>query len=292
MRTVYKLILIALLAAGIAACNKQGANKDDDQVLATVNGTPITNSTYRAFLREQANGQEPELNPIQKASLVKQLVKLEIVAQAARKAGMDKTPDTQAELQLTGNDIMAQALLQDYAKKHQPSEADIKAAYDQKVKAMDTHQYKARHILVTDQAQAKDIIAKLGKGANFATLAKTYSLDKQSAKDGGELGDWFSTDKMVPEFGAALKMLKKGEITPQPVQTQYGWHVIQLEDVRETVAPSLEQMHDELANQMQSKLIQDYMKQLTDAAKVDMKTPDPTAPIALPAPAAASATKP
>src|SRR5882724_7556242 len=90
MRTVYKLILIALLAAGIAACNKQGAGKDDGQVLATVNGTPITNATYRAFLREQANGQEPELNPVQKASLVKQLVKLEIVAQAARKAGLEE----------------------------------------------------------------------------------------------------------------------------------------------------------------------------------------------------------
>jgi len=290
MRTAYRLIFIALLAAGIAACNKQGAN-GNDQVLATVNGTPITNTTYRAFLREQANGQEPELNPVQKDSLVKALVKLEVVAQAARKAGIDKDPDTQAELQLTSNDILAQALLQDYAKKHQPSETDLKAAYDQKVKAMDPHQYKARHILVKDPAQAKDIIAQLGKGANFAALAKKYSIDPKSGPDGGELGDWFSADGMVPEFADAVKKLKKGEITQQAVQTQYGWHVIQLEDVRDNVPPSFQQMHDELASQMQSKLVQDYVKQLTDAAKVDTKAAAPT-PGALPAPAAGTAAKP
>src|SRR6201999_1192539 len=129
-------------------------------------------------------------------------------AQQARKDGVDKQPDVQAELQLSGNSILAQNLVEGYLKKHQPTDADLKAAYDAKVKAMDPHQYKARHILVKDKAQAEDIIAQLNKGGNFAALAKKNSLDTGSAQNGGELGDWFSGSTMVPEFAGALAKLK------------------------------------------------------------------------------------
>jgi len=293
MRTVYKLILIALLAAGIAACGKQnGGNADDSQVLATVNGSPITNGELRAFVRMQTQGQEPVLTAEQRASVIKSLAKMESVAQAARKAGVDKKPDTQAELHLTENDILVQALLQDYAKNHQPTDADLKAAYDAKVKAMDPNQYKARHILVKDQAQAQDIISQLNKGANFAALAKKYSMDPGSAPNGGELGDWFSGSTMVPEFAHALAGLKKGEYTKQPVQTQYGWHVIQLEDVRTNQPPSFQQMHDQLVSEVQNKAVGDYIKQISDSAKVDIKDAAPAPAMPLAAPAAATAAKP
>lgn len=295
MRTVYKLILIALLAAGIAACGKQNAgNADDSQVLATVNGTPVTNGELRAFVRMQTQGQEPVLTAVQRASLIKSLVKMESVAQAARKAGVDKNPDTQAELHLTDNDILVQAMLESYAKSHQPTDAELKSAYDAKVKAMDPNQYKARHILVKDQAQAQDIIKQLNKGASFATLAGKYSQDPGSAKNGGELGDWFSGSTMVPEFAHALSGLKKGQITQQPVQTQYGWHVIQLEDVRTNQPPSFEQMHDQLVNEVQNKAVGDYIKQITDSAKVDIKDTGaaPAASVPATAPAAGTAAKP
>lgn len=293
MRTVYKLIIIALLVAGIAACGKKDAgNADDSQVLATVNGSPITSGELRAFVRMQTQGQEPVLTAEQRASVIKSLAKMESVAQAARKAGVDKKPETQAEMHLTENDILVQALLQDYAKSHQPTDADLKAAYEAKVKAMDPNQYKARHILVKDQAQAQDIISQLNKGANFAALAKKYSMDPGSAPNGGELGDWFSGSTMVPEFAHALAGLKKGEYTKQPVQTQYGWHIIQLEDVRTNQPPSFEQMHDQLVSELQNKAVGDYIKQISDSAKVDIKDAAPAPAMPMAAPAAATSAKP
>jgi len=277
------MTLLALLALTLAACNK-APGKSDGAVLATVNGTPITDSELHAFVREQTGGQEPELNPVQKASVVKTLVNMELLAQAARKAGFDKQPDTQADLQMSNNSILAQGFIQDYLKNHAPSDADLKAAYDERVKSTDSHQYKARHILVKDEAQAKDIIAQLDKHADFAKLAKKYSVDPGSAHTGGELGDWFSGSSMVPEFSAALSKLKKGEITQEPVHTQYGYHVIQLEDVREQTPPSMDQMREQLASDMQRKLVEAYIKQLTDSAKVVYPAAAaPAAPLAAPA---------
>lgn len=286
MRIASRLIFIALLGLGLAACNKQPAGSADGTVLATVNGSPITEGMLDSFVRQQANGQLPQLTPVQKASLVKTMVNMELLAQQARKDGVDKQPDVQAELQLTDNSILAQSVVEAYLKQHQPSDADLKAAYDAKVKAMDPHQYKARHILVKDEVTAKDIIAQLNKGANFAALAKKDSLDPGSAPNGGELGDWFSGTTMVPEFATALAKLKKGEYTKEPVQTQYGWHVIQLEDVRDQAAPSMDSMREQLANDMQRKAIDDYIKKLNDAGKVQI------AAAAAPAPSPLSAAAP
>lgn len=287
MRIFSRLIFVALLGIGLAACNKQaGGGSGDGTVLATVNGTPITQGMLDSFVREQAQGQLPQLTPVQKASLVKTMVNMELLAQQARKEGVDKQPDVASEMQLSNNSILAQNLMEGYLKKHQPSDADLKAAYDAKVKAMDPHQYKARHILVKDKAQADDIIAQLNKGGNFAALAKKYSIDPGSAHNGGELGDWFSGSTMVPEFGQALTKLKKGEYTKEPVQTQYGWHVIQLEDVRDQAPPAMDQMREQLANEMQRKTVDDYIKSLRDSAKITTAEP------AAPAPASASATTP
>ncbi|HEX4299611.1 MAG TPA: peptidylprolyl isomerase [Gammaproteobacteria bacterium] len=272
MRTVSRLmlpVLLGLLAlGGLAACHKRADNSGDSAVLATVNGTPITQGLLDAFVRFQAQGQLPELNPVQRASLIKSLVTMELLAQEARKQGLDKQPDVQAQIDFNDSDALAEKDAQDYMAKHTPTDADIKAAFDERMKGFDPHEYKARHILVQDQAQARDIIGQLNKGANFATLAKKYSIDQKSAQNGGELGDWFPPDGMVPSFSAAVQKLKKGEITQAPVQSDYGWHVIQLEDVRDRPVPTLAQMHDQLASEMRGKTFQAHMKQLTDEGKV------------------------
>ena len=282
MRIASRLIFIALLGLGLAACNKQAAvGGTAGTVLATVNGSPITEGMLDSFVKEQTNGQMPQLSPVQKASLVKTMVNMELLAQQARKDGVDKQPDVAAQIQLTSNSILAQSLVEAYLKKHQPTDADLKAAYDAKVKAMDPHQYKARHILVKDEATAKDIIAQLNKGGNFAALAKKNSMDPGSAQNGGELGDWFSGSTMVPEFATALSKLKKGEITQTPVQTQYGWHVIQLEDVRDQAPPGMDQLREQLNNQIQRKAIDDYIKQLNDSAKVTIAQAASPAPMSL-----------
>jgi peptidyl-prolyl cis-trans isomerase C len=276
MRTLYRLFSIALLAAALAACNS-GSSGDDSAVLATVNGKPITANMMSAYVRSQTNGQDIQLNDLQRQAVLKSMVNMELLAQAARKDGVDRKPEVAADITMNDNGLLAQADVMQYLKDHQPTDAQLQAAYQEQVKGVDTHEYKARHILVKDEAQAKDIITQLGKGGNFAALAKKYSLDPGSKDTGGDLGDWFPGSSMVPEFGAALATLKKGEYTKEPVQSKYGWHVIQLEDVRSQPAPTFEQMHEKLAEQMQRKAMSDYLDQLRTGAKVVMKDVVPAA---------------
>lgn len=276
MRILPRLLLAGLLAAALAACNN-GGSADSSTVLATVNGKPITSDMMRAYVRSQTGGQEPELNDLQRQSVIKTLVNMELLSQAAVKAGMDKKPDTAADMAVNQETLLAQADVVQYLKDHQPTEAQLQAAYQDQMKGYDPHEYKARHILVSDEAQAKDIIAQLNKGASFANLAAKYSTDRGSKDKGGDLGDWFSPASMVPEFSAALAGLKKNEYTKQPVHSQFGWHVIQLEDVRSAPAPTFEQMHDKLAEGLQRKSMSDYLDQLRSAATVVIKSPAPAA---------------
>lgn len=283
MRSVSKLLSIMLLGAALVACN-QGGSGDGSAVLATVNGKPITNEMLRAYVRSQTNGQDIQLTDIQRQAVIKNLVNLELLAEAAHKDGVDRKPEVAADLTMSQNSLLAQAGVAQYMQGHQPTDAQLQAAYQQQVKGADTREYKARHILVSSEDQAKDIIAQLAKGGNFKALAAKYSQDTGSKANGGELGDWFPGSSMVPEFGAALATLKKGEYTKQPVHSQYGWHVIQLEDERSTTPPSFEQVHDKLVEQMDRKVISDYLDQLRASAKVVVNS--------TPAPAAASAKAP
>ena len=276
MRTLPRLLSIALLAAALAACN--AGSSDSSAVVATVNGKPITEEMLHAYVRSQTNGQDIQLDAAQRQMAIKGLVNLELLAQAAHKDGVDKKPEVAAELALTDDNLLAQAGVGQYMQGHQLSDAQLQAAYQEQVKSGANRQYKARHILVGSEDQAKDIITQLGKGADFAALAKKYTLDPGSKASGGDLGDWFSGDSMVPEFGAALATLKKGEYTKQPVHTQYGWHVIQLEDES---SQTFAQMHDKLAEQVQRKTFGEYLEQLRSSAKVVINS--------TPAPAAASA---
>lgn len=276
MRIFSKYLLIGLLAGSLAACHT-GSSSDGSTVLATVNGKPITENMLRAYVRAQTGGQQPDLNPIQRQSVIKTLVNMELLSQAAVKSGMDKQPDTAADLNVSRKTLLAQADVVQYLKDHQPTEAQLQSAYQDQLKGYDPHEYKARHILVKDEAQAKDIIAQLNKGASFASLAAKYSIDPGSKEKGGDLGDWFSPASMVPEFSAALAKLKKGQYTHQPVHSQFGWHVIQLEDVRDAPAPTFEQMHDKLEEGMQRKAMSEYLDQLRAAATVVIKDQVPAA---------------
>jgi peptidyl-prolyl cis-trans isomerase C len=280
MPILSKSLAILLLGAALVACNQGGSSSN---AVATVNGMPITEDMVRAYVRSQANGEEPQLTDMQRQQVIKTLVNMQLLAQAAGKDGLDKKPEVNADMTMSQTGILAQAELVQYLKDHQPTEAQLQSAYQDQLKSADTHEYKARHILVNDEGQAKDIIAQLGKGASFASLAAKYSQDPGSKGKGGDLGDWFPASSMVPEFGGVLAGLKKGEYTKEPVHTQYGWHVIQLEDVRSVPAPTFEDMHDKLAEQLQHKSVNDYLDGLRKSAKVVMNTPAPAAASAKPA---------
>lgn len=275
MRLVKVILPAALLALGLIACGKSGGTSDGTAVLATVNGTPVTAAMLDAFIRSSARGQVPQLTDEQRRSFLDTVINMEVLAQEAQRSGLADKPDTAATLRVNHDRVLAGAILNDYMQSHQPTDDQIKAAYDAQVKGMDTHQYKARHILVQSETQAEDIIAQLNKGADFATLAKKYSADPTSAANGGELGDWFSPQSLAPEFSAALVALKKGQYTRQPVHTQYGWHVIKLEDVRDQPVPGMDEMRAQLEEKVQGDTVQGYINGLRSSAQIKMSGPTP-----------------
>ena len=263
------LLLVVLLAAGLGACKKSG---DAPTVLATVNGTPITSDTVSAYVRAQTGGRDIPLTDVQQMAVVKTLINMELVTQAAEKAGIDKKSSVQGDLEVNRMSMLAELYMRDYMDSHQPTPDQLKAAYDAKLKNFDGHQYKARHILVEDEAQAKDIINQLHHCANFATLAQKYSKDPGSKDKGGEVMDgWFAGQAMVPEFTAALASLKKNQLTAQPVHSQFGWHVIQLEDSRIVPPPSIDDIKDQLESDMQQQTIKSLIDGLHAGAKIDEK---------------------
>ena len=198
------------------------------------------------------------------------LVRAEAVAQQAEKEGLDKQGDAPPSLALARLQILEQAAMANFIKDHKATDAELKAEYDAQVAAMPKIQYKARHILVKTQEEAVQIIAELKKGAKFEQLAAARSLDG-SKTNGGDLG-WFSPTNMVKPFAEAVAKLKKGETTPVPVQTEFGWHVIRLDDTRETSPPAFDAVKDRLVQIVEAKKFKTYGDGLVSVAKVE-KTP-------------------
>ncbi len=234
--------------------------------VATVNGKVIKQSLYDYISRDAAaRGQKVDENV--KQMIVNKLVSSELIYQEAQKAGLDKQADFLAQEELSRRELLVNAYLQDYVKKHPISESETKAAYDKLKSELGEKEYKARHILVETESEAKDIIAQLGKGGDFDKIAKDKSLDPGSKEKGGDLG-WFSPATMVKPFSEATTGLKKGAITAAPVQTQFGWHVIKLEDTRATQPPAYDKVKDGLQKQLQQQQLEKYLSELRSKAKI------------------------
>jgi peptidyl-prolyl cis-trans isomerase C len=279
-------ILLASAASllTLSACNadepaKTTATKDG--VAATVNGTAISKSRVDLLVKQRAGMGQPD-NADTRKTIIDQLAMQMLISQEAAKKGLDKNPEVLDQLELTKQSILANAYVQDYLKNNPVSEDLLKAEYD-KIKAQMTGtEYKARHILVEKEAEAKDIIAKLKKDAKqFEKLAKDKSKDPGSKGNGGDLG-WFDPRGMVPEFSAAVAKLEKGKYTLEPVKSQFGYHVIMLEDSRAMQIPPLEQVKPQLTQQVQ----QQNLKKMIDDMKAKAKIEITEAPAAAPAPAA------
>jgi peptidyl-prolyl cis-trans isomerase C len=171
-----------------------------------------------------------------------------------------------ASIELLKAKLLTQIAIQDYASNYQPSEEDIQKAYQEEYAEQSGIEYKARHILVKEQEEATALIEQLDGGADFAELAKNHSTGP-TGKDGGDLG-WFDAAQMVKPFSDALKEMEKGKFSSTPVKTQFGWHVILLEDTRETEAPSLDSVKDKIVNKLKQEALSDYMKGLRDSSKL------------------------
>ncbi len=237
-----------------------------ETAVATVNGKPIKQSIYDYIVKDAtARGQKVDDNV--RDIIVNKLVSSELVYQEAQRVGLDKQPDFVAKEELARRELLVNAFLQDYVKKNPISEADTKAAYEQYKKELGDKEYSARHILVATEAEAKELITQLGKGGDFAKLAKEKSKDPGSKEKGGDLG-WFSLGGMVKPFSDAVAKLQKGGISTEPVQTQFGWHVIKLEDTRTTQAPAYDKVKEGLQKQLQQRQLEKLLTDLRAKAKI------------------------
>jgi peptidyl-prolyl cis-trans isomerase C len=269
------LLLGAAIALGTAACTKpaddaakpgSSAAAPASVTVVTVNGTKINQQMVDTFVAAVTGKPASEATKEQRDTLTDQLVAMTLAAQAAEKDGADKNPEVQARLDLIRTQVLAEAASEKYSKAHPVSDDEVKAEYDAQVAKM-PKEYKARHILVEKKETAESLIRELAAGGDFAKLAKAESKDPGSAANGGDLG-WFSAQSMVKPFADALATLEKGATTKTPVQTQYGWHVIQLEDTRAPQAPAFEDVKEQVKMLAQRKKLQTYLDELRKTAKI------------------------
>ncbi len=257
--------LAALLVAG-AIVSAPVFAADKGKAVATVNGQPIPQTVYDAFVAEQKAQGAPDSPELQNA-VKEELIRREILAQEAKKKGLDKKADIQGQVELAKQAVLIRAYLSEYVKANPISDAQLKAEYDGIKANLGTTEYKARHVLVEKEEDAKAIIAKLDKGEKFSELAK-QSKDPGSKDKGGELG-WSAPTAYVKPFGEALLKLKKGEYTKTPVKSDFGYHVIQLDDSRPLTPPPFDQIKPQLQQRAGQQQVETLVKELRNKAKVN-----------------------
>lgn len=237
-----------------------------DKSAAVVNGVTIPQERVEMNVKgalAQGQADSPEL----RKAIRDDLINREVVVQAAVKSGMDKTADVAQQIELAKQTVLVNAFVQEQLKKNPITEAQLQQAFETLKSKLGDKEYSARHILVATEAEARAIIAQLGKKAKFEKLAEK-SKDTGSAEQGGSLG-WTVPKNFVEPFANALLNLKKGEYTKDPVQTQFGWHVIRLDDVRPLKVPAFDELKPQLQQRLQQQEIQKIITDLRAAAKIE-----------------------
>jgi peptidyl-prolyl cis-trans isomerase C len=267
-----RVFTVATITLVLAACGKgqqtttppAAADKPAIPPVAVVDGTPISREAYDDYLKSLLRGKPAtDLTADDKNQVLDQMINMQLLAAQAEKDGLDKDQDVMTRIAMLRTQVLTDAAVQKYVKANDPTDAELHAAYDA---AADKTEYHAAHILVASKEKAEQLIKKLKGGAKFEDVAKAESTDTSKAQ-GGDLG-WFTTARMVKPFGDAVKALKKGEMTAEPVQTQFGWHIIKLEDTRDQ---AFEQMKPQLSNGVMKAKMQAYIESLKKTAKIEKK---------------------
>jgi peptidyl-prolyl cis-trans isomerase C len=236
------------------------------QNIAVVNGTPVPTARADALVTElvkQGQQDTPELQKLVREELINR----EVLAQEAAREGITRQPDVKAQLAVAQQSVIVRALIQNYIEKNPVTDAELKARYDSLASQFGGKEYHLHHILVDNEQQAKDLIAKIKAGGDFEALAKQYSKDPGSAPQGGDLS-WSDPKAYVPEFADAALKLKKGEMTDVPVQTKFGWHIIRLDDTRAVQPPPLADVKDQLSKQLEQEKLQQWEQALRAQSKI------------------------
>jgi peptidyl-prolyl cis-trans isomerase C len=254
----------SLLALSVALLSPLAANA---QNVAMVNGKPVPKSRVDTLIQQATRGGQPK-TPELEAQVRDEVVLREMFMQEAEKKGLARSSNYKAQMELARQSILIRELFNDYNEKNKVTDAEIKAEYDKFKAQSGGTEYHARHILVEKEDEAKALIKELKAGAKFDELAKKHSKDQGSGANGGDL-DWANPNSYVPEFGQALSALKKGEMTETPVKTQYGFHIIKLEDTREAQFPSLDEVKPRIEQGLQQQKLAKYRDDIKAKAKTD-----------------------
>ncbi|MEK8052096.1 peptidylprolyl isomerase [Ideonella sp. DXS22W] len=239
------------------------------QNIAIVNGKAVPKARLDTLL-EQAKRAGQEVTPEIQARAKDEVVRREIFAQEAERRGVAQSVEYKSQMELARQSILIRELFEDYKKKNPVTDAEAKAEYD-KFKAQNTGtEYRARHILVEQEEEAKALIAQIKGGASFEELAKAKSKDPGSGQNGGDL-DFAKPESYVPEFGKAMSSLKKGEMTETPVKTQFGWHIIRLEDTRQAQFPEFDAVKAQIQQHLAQQKLVKFQTDLSKGAKTDYK---------------------
>lgn len=265
---IVPLALVTLAAACSQEGNAPAANLGSAHV-AIVNGKPIAESVVRTYVLATERQNLDELSAEDRERVVNDVIGLELLAQEAEKQGLTESRALAAQIELQRLQLVARAMAADYSQKNPPSEAEIRAVYDENLPRLSGQQFKARHILVPTETEAEMVITELNQGADFIELAEARA-DGPTGPNGGAL-DWFTLDSLPPPFAAAVQQMTVGSYSRQPVQTDFGFHVILLEDMRQEEPPELEALRDDLTAAAGRKRLDDYIKTLREGAAVDVE---------------------
>jgi peptidyl-prolyl cis-trans isomerase C len=236
------------------------------QNIAIVNGKPVPVSQMNAFV-QQLEKSGRTVDDALRAQIKEHLIVREIFAQEAERRGLKTSPDYRIQVEFSNKDILIRELFADFERKNPVTEAEVKAEYDKFSAANAGQEYRARHILVETEAQAKALIASIQQGAKFEDVAKKESKDPGSGANGGDL-DWATANTFVPEFSETMVKLGKGEMTTTPVKSQFGWHIIRVDDIRQAALPSMAELKPQIEQQLKQQKLAQFQENLRDKAKV------------------------
>jgi peptidyl-prolyl cis-trans isomerase C len=275
LKTIVVALSVALAAASAPVvfaqtkADKAVAKAPKADATLSVNGVVIPNSYFDAMNREREQSGQPA-SPEFANAMKDELVNREVLSQAARKKGLDKSSTVAAQMDMARQAVLIRAYFDDYVKANPISDAQLKTDYDKYVVQLGDKEYKARHILVDKEDDAKAIIASLKRGETFEKLAKEKSKDTGSKDNGGDL-DWAPAGRYVPEFGNAIKALPKGQLTETPVKSPFGYHVIRVDDSRAMKVPGFDEVKDKFRQQAQQEQVARLVQELRGKAKIEEK---------------------
>lgn len=269
---IMKSAAVAAVAICVGACSPNGKAAGDNPLgpgkVATVNGKPIAESLLRVYALASGKKNFDDLSAEERGKMLDDLIGVEVLTQQAEKDGVSASRTVAAQIELQRLQLIARAMAASYLEKNPATDAELQKVYEENLPRLTSQQYKTRHILVDTKAEAEQVIISLKAGKKFADLAKERANGK-TGPNGGDL-PWFTAESINPQIATAVAALSVGSFTEEPVQTEYGYHVLILDDSRKGEAPTMESLRKDLTSAVEGKKLEDYIKTLRAAAKVSI----------------------